>query len=91
MHSHSFQDTKFKFLKQVKDVMQQVVEGLKILSYPGVDEKGVNNPQKRIFGMYSHSFQDTKFTFLRQVKDVVEQVVEGLLILSYPGGLRTRG
>ena len=35
MYSHSFQDTKFKLLIQVKDFQEQVVEGLAILRYPG--------------------------------------------------------
>ena len=34
MHSHSFQDTKFKLLTQVKDFLEQVVEGMTILRYP---------------------------------------------------------
>ena len=33
MHSHSFQGTKFKLLRQVKDFLEQVVEGLTILRY----------------------------------------------------------
>ena len=44
MHSHSFQDTKFKLLTQVKDFQEQVVEGLTILRYPvGLRNKGVNH------------------------------------------------
>ena len=40
MHSHSFQDTKFKLLTQVKDFQEQVVEGLTILRYPrGLENK----------------------------------------------------
>ena len=35
MYSHSFQDTTFELLSQVKDIMGQVVEGLTILRYPG--------------------------------------------------------
>ena len=34
MHSHSFQDKKFKLLTQVTDFQEQVVEGLTILPYP---------------------------------------------------------
>ena len=33
MHSHSFQDTELKLLKQVKDFQEQVMEGLTILRY----------------------------------------------------------
>ena len=92
MYSHSFQDTKFKLLRQVKDIMEQVVDRLKILSYlEGLRKKGLITPQKRIFSMYSHSFQDTKFKLLRQLQDIMEQVVDGLTILSYPGGSRKRG
>ena len=44
MHSHSFQDTKFKLLIQVKDFQEQVVEGLKILRYPvGLRNKWLRN------------------------------------------------
>ena len=35
MYSHSFQDTKFKLLRQVKAFMGQVVEELTIPRYPG--------------------------------------------------------
>ena len=42
MHSHSFQDTKFKLLIQVKDFQEQVVEGLTILRYPrGLENRGL--------------------------------------------------
>ena len=42
MHSHSFQDTKFKILKQVKNFQEQVVEGLTILRYPRrLENKGL--------------------------------------------------
>ena len=42
MHSHSFQDTKFKLLTQVNDFQEQVVEGLTILRYPrGLENKGL--------------------------------------------------
>ena len=42
MHSHSFQDTKFKLLTQVKDFQEQVVEGLTILRYTmGLENKGL--------------------------------------------------
>ena len=42
MHSHSFQDTKFKLLIQVKDFQEQVQEGLTILRYPvGLRNKGL--------------------------------------------------
>ena len=42
MHSHCFQDTKFKLLTQVKDFQEQVVEELTILPYPGgVRNKGL--------------------------------------------------
>ena len=34
MYSHSFQDTKFKLLREVKDFMGQVVKGWTILRYP---------------------------------------------------------
>ena len=40
MHSHSFQDTKFKLLIQVKEFQEQVVEGLTVLRYPGSEIKG---------------------------------------------------
>ena len=42
MHSHSFQGTKFKLLRQVKDFLEQVVEGLTIVRYPsGLRNKGL--------------------------------------------------
>ena len=42
MHSHSFQDTKFKRLTQVMDFQQQVVEGLTILRHPrGLENEGL--------------------------------------------------
>ena len=42
MHSHSFQDTKFKLLIQVKDFQEQVLAGLTILRYPvGLRNKGL--------------------------------------------------
>ena len=41
MHSHNFQGTKFKLRRQVKDFVEQVVEGLTILRYPrGLGMKG---------------------------------------------------
>ena len=57
MHSHSFQDTKFKLLIQVKDFQEQVVEGLTILRYPvGLRNKGLitqNTLIRRAFGQFS--------------------------------------
>ena len=42
MHSHSFQDTKFKLLTQVKNFQEQVVDGLTILRYHrGLENKGL--------------------------------------------------
>ena len=46
IYSQSFQDTKFKLLRKVKDSMGQVMKELKILSYHGVHEKGVNHHPK---------------------------------------------
>ena len=42
MHSHSFQGTKFKLLRQVKDFPEQVVEGFTILRcHRGLENKGL--------------------------------------------------
>ena len=35
MHAQNFEGTKFKLLRQVKDFVEQAVEGLSILMYPG--------------------------------------------------------
>ena len=42
MHSHKFQVTKFKFLRLVKDFVEEVMEGLMILRYlRGLGNKGL--------------------------------------------------
>ena len=57
MHSHSFQDTKFKLLTKVKDFLEQVVEGLSILRYHvGVENKGLITQKtfiRRAFAQFS--------------------------------------
>ena len=46
MHSHSFQVTKLKLLRQVKDSVGQVVEMLTILRYPrGFKNKWLMTPK----------------------------------------------
>ena len=83
MHSNSFQGTKFKLLRPVKDFLEQVVEGLTILRYPmGLRNKGLIT-QKRTFNTHSPSFQDTELKLHRYVKHSQVQVVERLTILPY--------
>ena len=65
MHSHSFQGTKFKLLRQVKDFLEQVVEGLTILRYPPGSEIKSKSLKKRYFSMHSHSFQNTELKLHR--------------------------
>ena len=49
MHSHSFQDTMFKLLKQVKDFQEQVLDGLAIIRYPrGLENKGLITQKTKI-------------------------------------------
>ena len=88
MHSHSFQDTKFKFLIQVKEFQQQVVDGLTVLRYPGSEIKGSSLKKTLIQHAFAQSFQDTELKLHRYVNDSPGQVVEGLAILRYPVELR---
>ena len=57
MHSHSFQDTKFKLLIQVKDFQEQVVEGLTVLRYPGSEIKGSSLKQTLIQHAFAQVFK----------------------------------
>ena len=92
MHSHSFQGTKFKLLRQVKDKLEQVMEGLTILRYPrGFENKGLIT-QKLKFNMHLPSFQDAELTRHRYVKYSQVQDVGRLKILPYPPkGSRIKG
>ena len=82
----------FKLLRQVKDFVEQVVEGLTFLKYPWSNEKGANHPLKRIFSMYLPSSQDSTFKLLRQVKNFMGQVAEGMKILiKVPWGFTKKG
>ena len=92
MHSHSFQDTKFKLLIQVKDFQEQVVEGLSILRYPGgLRIKGHAVTQKRKFYVHSHSFQNTELKLHRYVSDSPGQVVERLTMTYDDSTVPQRG
>ena len=69
MHSHSFQGTKFKLLRQVKDFLEQVV-GLTILRCPvELRNKGLITQKKRKFNMHLHSFQDKELKLHRYVNE----------------------
>ena len=85
MHSHSFQDTKFKLLTHVKIFQEQVVEGLTILRNPrGLENKGLITQKnvnstciRTVFEIRSGNFTGTSTTPRRQV-------VEWLTILPFP-------
>ena len=92
MHSHSFQDTKFKLLTQVKDFQGQVVERLTILRYPrGLENKGlitqknVNSTCIRpVFKIQSENFTGTSTTPSYGLR-------VGCRFYRTPGGVENKG
>ena len=60
MHLHSFQDTKLKFLRQVEDMVGQVVVGLTILRYHREFRNKGLIITKKVNSACIRSFQDTE-------------------------------
>ena len=85
MHSHSFQATKFKLHRNVKDSSGQVVEGLDDSTVPPRGQKWRVNHSKNVeFDVHSHSFQDEELKLNTNVDDSPGQVVEELTFLPFP-------